>query len=286
MPLTAPARATWWVRAARASRRVGARDAAARCCERALDLNPADKGASQLLRSLFFHGDRYHQVLEQVHRLLQPRTYLEIGVAAGDTLRCVQPGTLAIGIDPQPRVKDPLPDNIRVFPETSDAFFARRDVRARFGGLPIDLAFIDGLHHFDAVLRDFANVERLCHPRSVVLVHDCLPWTRKTSSRTCSTLLWTGDVWRALVLLKKYRPDLSIHTIATPPTGLGVVTGLDPASRVLADRLADLFVEGMVLDFSYLAANRAAKLSLVENSQATIRRLIGLEPTHDGVGRS
>jgi hypothetical protein len=133
------------------------------------------------------------------------------------------------------------------------------------------------------VLRDFVNIERLCHPGSVVLIHDCLPWTRKTASRTCTTLLWTGDVWRALVLLTKHRPDLTIHTLATPPTGLGVVTNLNPMSRVLGERLPALITDGLGLDFSYLEIDRAAKLKVVENNEATIRRLIGLTPQPDGV---
>lgn len=263
-----------WVETARAYSRLEDRDTAARCCERALELDPADKPANHLLRSLFLHGENYHTVLERFHRGLRPRTYVEIGIARGDTLRHVAPDTLAIGIDPEPRLSYAPPPNVRVFSETSDAFFARDDVRARLGHGAVDLAFIDGLHHFEATLSDFMHLERWCHTGSVVLLHDCVPRTRRTSMRERSMLLWTGDVWRALVLLKRHRPDLSIHTLATPPTGLGVVTNLDPSSSVIASRFEELVEEGLALDYSYLDSDRAGKLNLVDNDEDAPSRLI------------
>ena len=107
------------------------------------------------------------------------------------------------------------------------------------GGKAVDLAFIDGMHLFEYALRDFSNLERLCTPHSTILVHDCYPLDRQTADRERTTLFWSGDIWRLILLLKKYRPDLEINVIAAPPTGLGVIRNLDPASRVIADNLAD-----------------------------------------------
>src|SRR5260221_11761958 len=90
---------------------------------------------------------------------LRPRTYVEIGVEHGTSLRLVQPPTLAIGIDPEPKLAGPLAANHKGFPETSHAFFASRDPRAELGGLPSDPAFIDGLHPFEFRLRDFSNLQ-------------------------------------------------------------------------------------------------------------------------------
>lgn len=56
-----------------------------------------------------------------------------------------------------------------------------------------------------------------------------------TQSRARDTQFHTGDVWKTVLCLKQYRPDLDIFTIATPWTGLTVVTGFDPDSRILAD---------------------------------------------------
>src|SRR5438034_3091673 len=147
--------------AAMAASAAGERDRAARYCERALHLDPGLEAADSLLFEMFLHGEDYFQVLQRIHGHLRPRTYIEIGVEAGKSLRLVLPGTVALGVDPEPAVAFPLPPNVRVFAETSDDFFARHDVRAELGGLPVDLALIDGMHHFEFALRDFMNLERL-----------------------------------------------------------------------------------------------------------------------------
>jgi hypothetical protein len=45
---------------------------------------------------------------------------------------------------------------------------------------------------------------------------------------------WTGDVWRAALLLKRRRPDLQITTVDAFPTGLVLITNVDPSSRYLS----------------------------------------------------
>jgi hypothetical protein len=51
---------------------------------------------------------------------------------------------------------------------------------------------------------------------------------------------WTGDVWRTLWALRQYRPDLDITVLDAGPTGLVLITGLDPASTLLAEREAEI----------------------------------------------
>jgi Methyltransferase domain len=162
-----------------------------------------------------------------------------------------------------------------MFVETSDEFFARRDVRAELGGRPVDLALIDGLHHFEYALRDFMNLERLCTPQSTILIDDCFPHDRRTAERERFDGFWSGDVWKVVVLLKKYRPDLSIHTVAAPPTGMCVVRNLDPGSRFIADNLQRLVDEFTKLDYGYLEKQRGKKLNLFPNDWERIRSLLG-----------
>jgi hypothetical protein len=162
-----------------------------------------------------------------------------------------------------------------VFAETSDAFFAGRDLRAELGGLPVDLAFIDGMHRFEFALRDFANLERYCTLASTILIHDCYPLDRETAEREQRRYFWTGDVWRLIVLLKKHRPDLAIHTIGTAPTGLALVRKLDPASRVLLERHDQLCQEYLALDYSHIEHDMAGKLNLFPNDWERIRPLLG-----------
>jgi hypothetical protein len=260
--------------AARAAATAGDVQRAIDCAEQVLQLQPDALEARLLLAGLYFHGRSYDEVLGDIHRHLRPRTYVEIGVATGKSLRLVQPDTLALGVDPDPAIQFALPANVRVFRETSDRFFADRDVRSELGGLPVDLAFIDGLHQFDAALRDFANLERLSDRRGTILLHDCFPLDRVSSQRERASGVWSGDVWRLVVLLKKYRPDLRIHTIATPPTGLAVVRGLDPDSRFLKDNLDRLTAEFLELDYAYLGTDRAAKLNVIPNDWSEIARVL------------
>jgi hypothetical protein len=261
--------------AALAASKSGDVDAAVRHCERALQLDPDLEPVHNLLFSLFLHGEPYSVVLERIHRHLRPRTYIEIGIEHGNSLRLVAPETQALGVDPQPQLRFAPGPNVRVFAETSDDFFARRDVRAELGGLPVDLAFIDGLHQFEYALRDFVNLERLCTPRSTILIDDCFPHDRRTAERERHIAFWSGDIWKVVVLLKKVRPDLSIHTVATPPTGMCIVRNLDPGSRVLADNLPRLVDEYMKLDYGYLEKERAKKLNLFPNDWEKIRGLLG-----------
>ena len=260
--------------AALAASHAGDRNQAARFCELALELEPGLDTAHALLGGLFMHGENYFHVLERLHQHLRPRTYVEIGVEDGHSLRLVEPGTATLGVDPQPRIAFTLPEGMRVFPETSDEFFATHDVRAELGGLPVDLALLDGMHLFEYALRDFFNLERLCGPESTILIHDCFPHNRLTAQRERVLTFWTGDVWRLVVLLKKYRPDLSIHTIATPPTGLCMVRGLDASSRFLQENFPRLCAEFLALDYSFLEKDRAAELNLFPNEWEKIRALV------------
>jgi hypothetical protein len=47
-------------------------------------------------------------------------------------------------------------------------------------------------------------------------------------------------VWKLLPILREYRPDLRLHVLDCPPTGLVAITRLDPASSVLADCYDDI----------------------------------------------
>jgi len=244
-------------------------------CGRLRRVAPDPNAADMLQAQIRFGGEHYLQVLARILDAVKPRTYVEIGVALGDSLRLVKPPTLAIGVDPEPQLSSPLAGNHKIFAETSDAFFAGRDPRAELGGLPIDLAFIDGMHHFEFALRDFANLERYSAADSTILIHDCYPLDRETADRERHRDFWSGDIWRLIVLLKKYRPDLAVHTIGTAPTGLALVRNLDPGSRLLLERHDQLYEEFLSLDYAYLDDDMAGKLSLFPNDWASIRTLLG-----------
>jgi hypothetical protein len=191
------------------------------------------------------HGEDYYTVLARLHAFVRPRTYLEIGVSKGATLALAECPT--IGIDPQFEIDRPVVNRKStccLFQMPSDRFFENHDPKAMFGK-PIDMAFLDGMHLFEFLLRDFINVERHCRRESVVLMHDCVPpddyVARRNQAdhrlREHSTHVdwWAGDVWKVLSILRIHRPDLRVVVFDAHPTGLVAITNLNPASRILSD---------------------------------------------------
>jgi tetratricopeptide (TPR) repeat protein len=243
-------------------------------CEKTRALDPDSAPAFTLLTQLRLPGEDYKEVLERIIAHLRPRTYVEIGVFQGATLRLTKTTKRSIGIDPVPQIQWSLEPNMRVFPTTSDDFFAQHDLIAELGDRRVDLAFIDGMHQFDFALRDFANIERYCNPNSVILIHDCYPLDEESAGREPRPSHWSGDVWRVIVLLKKYRPDLQIHTIGTAPTGLAVIQNLNPESTFLRDNHDRLVEEFLALDYAYLNDDKAGKLNLFINHWPRIKSMV------------
>jgi hypothetical protein len=199
-------------------------------------------------------GEHYLSCLTQFHDLLRPSTYLEIGTSNGESLKLVR--CAAIAVDPKfeltcrvPYVSAPA---LCLYQMPSDRFFKSYDPRSILGA-PIDLAFLDGMHLFEYLLRDFINTERVCHQQSVIVLHDCVPldfhMTRRnqydSKRRELSAYpgFWTGDVWKILPVLLRYRPDLRIEVFNARPTGLVVIRGVDPDSRALAEHHDEIIAE-------------------------------------------
>jgi hypothetical protein len=191
-------------------------------------------------------GSDYHIVLSWFHRYLRPRSYLEIGTFTGDSLKHATCASVAV--DPRFHVTSDIvgaKPKLMLFQMGSDAFF--RDTSPRdILGAPVDLVFLDGLHQYEALLRDFINVEKHCRRNSVIVMHDCLPTDlyyarrdpngmRERAATISSPEWWAGDVWKTVAILKKARPELRIHAFDAPPTGLVCVTNLDPTSTLLED---------------------------------------------------
>jgi len=252
----------------------GDADAALRCAEEAVSLAPQAVEGHHLLANITLPGPPYLEVIAKLHAHLRPRTYLEIGVDTGKSIALALPETRAIGIDPEPKIARPLGPQVAIRGTTSDAYFAGRDVSGDLGGRPIDLAFIDGMHQFEFALRDFINVEKHCSPRSTVLIHDCYPLNRLTAERERQSTFWSGDIWRLILILRKYRPDLSVNVIAASPTGLGMVRRLDPRSKVLSERYEDIVREYLATDYSVLDAGKPGMLALYPNDWDKVQALL------------
>lgn len=256
----------------------GRPDVAARACRAILERDRDYSPAHHLLAAIEMPGEPYGALIDRIHAHLQPRTYLEIGVFRGASLRLVRPSTAAIGVDPLPKIDFPLPPNIRVVAKKSDDYFAEHDVRAELGGLPVELGFIDGLHQFEYALRDFINLERLSAAASTILIHDVYPLDANTAARERRTTFWSGDTWRVVLLLRRYRPDLVVHTVLAPPSGLAIVRNLDPGSTLLRDNLGALVAEGLQLDYDTLDTDKAGQLALLPNDWEAVRAILDAAP--------
>lgn len=253
---------------------LGDNEAARRCIETALSLAPGQEAAIDFLSRLTFPGASYVALLSAIHSHLRPRTYVEIGVADGKSIALAPPETRAIGIDPEPKIDRPLGPRTSIRAMTSDDYFAAHDVAGDLGGLPIDLAFIDGMHRFEFALRDFVNIEKRCSPESTILIHDVYPITRLSAEREQQTEFWSGDIWRLVLLLRKHRPDLSVNVIAVAPTGLCLIRRLDPDSRVLEERYDAVVAEFLELDYSVLDRDKVGVLAPIPNDWEKIRSLL------------
>lgn len=183
----------------------------------------------------------YLDVLRDLHTLVAPKTYLEVGVRKGSSLSLAKCKAIAIDPDPHPAL-DLGKQEVEFHRCTSDDYFFNNTLKPE----SVDLAFIDGMHLAEYVLRDFMNVERVMRPGGVIIIDDVLPNHSVQAERERRSQVWTGDVWRFAELLKQSRPDLGLHWLDTQPTGLLLVTRAAPRNRVLwssynklARRLAD-----------------------------------------------
>jgi hypothetical protein len=105
------------------------------------------------------------------------------------------------------------------------------------------------MHWCEFLLRDFINTEKHCHESSVIVLHDCLPveapiadriFCERENIRPHRKGWWTGDVWRTALALKRFRPELTITAIDARPTGLVIVSGLQPENAVLLNRYDEI----------------------------------------------
>lgn len=212
-----------------------------------------------------FSGPRYTDWLQWLHQRLQPKVYVEIGIAGGDTLTYPGLDTEVIGIDPAFTIATEITAPTRLFRQESDHFFASETARRLFSAKRIDLAFIDGLHTFDQALRDFINIEANAAPGAVVAFHDVYPLAEITARRERVSRFWLGDTWKVIPILRAYRPDLKIVSLPALPSGLALVTGLDPDSRLLAQQHDAIVAEFMPLHLDAIQQDQERLMNRVDN---------------------
>ena len=146
-------------------------------------------------------------VIQNLVELFFFEKYLEIGCDT-DSVFTKLDCRFKVGIDPQ------RGGNMRM---TSDEYFSLTTET-------FDLIFIDGLHYYDQISRDFESSLRCLNPGGVILLHDLLPTQPSEVEVPIPKNLswaWTGDVWRFSFDLMA-RSDIQFHLLNLP-YGMGFV---------------------------------------------------------------
>lgn len=230
--------------------------------------------AYQGLATLRMPGESCDVWLDRLHQARAPATVLEIGAGEGRSQAHKPSPALIIRVDPELAPTYPSPAPIHIFPEASDEFFARGGPDALLAGRPIDIAFIDSRRLFERALRDFLYVEKYCGPRSIILLSDTVPLDEATQSRTRDTTFHTGDLWKTVLCIRHYRPDIDVFTIAAPWSGLTVFTNLDPSSRILDEKYEEAVSRFIDLSHHEIENKAEAVLNMVPNDWPVVEALL------------
>lgn len=87
-----------------------------------------------------------------------------------------------------------------------------------------DVVFIDGLHHYDQVKRDFNNALKFLNVGGIIILHDMMPRSSEEAVVPIPKKLpytWVGDVWRLAFELAN-RDDIVFHLVLID-NGCGIV---------------------------------------------------------------
>lgn len=159
-------------------------------------------------------------LIDELCTCLGASSYLEIGTAGFDTFAHIRVARKC-GVDVQMPLPQPIPQlpltidsdagrtQVTLFQKTSDEFFQTDAVQLA----PFDVVFVDGMHLYEFVSRDIRNSLGLLAPKGIILLHDTCPRSFESQLRhRQSGGPWHGDVWKAVVEIYLYRPDVAIMT--------------------------------------------------------------------------
>ena len=131
-------------------------------------------------------------------------TYLEIGCDKDQSFSRIKINK-KVGVDPISG------GTIR---DTSDNFFIKNKDK-------FDIIFIDGLHHYEQVIKDVYNSLDTLNDNGHILIHDCLPRTIAHQAIPRYRGSWNGDVWKSIVELRT-KSNLEVFTCEID-FGVGVI---------------------------------------------------------------
>lgn len=135
-----------------------------------------------------------YDIINQFIQERKFKSYLEIGTYMGESflnVRCDR----KVSIDPDP-------ESYAMLHVTSDEFFSYNTER-------FDIIFIDGLHEYQQAFRDIIHSLHCLSHNGVIVIHDCHPTSEEMQMHSTVSRQgyeWTGDVWKAFVLVRAVMP--------------------------------------------------------------------------------
>ena len=156
------------------------------------------------------------------------KDYLEIGTFDDELFSSIKCET-KVGVDPFSGGTHRM---------TSDKFFLNNDKK-------FDCIFIDGLHHYEQVIKDIENSINILSNDGIILMHDCLPVSLGAQSVPRTEMNWNGDVWKAFVE-QRTKNFLDCYTCYADH-GIGVILKRD--NKLLLDLKIKNFKKLRFIDF-------------------------------------
>lgn len=204
-------------------------------------------------------GAIFRHAVSQICTAIDARAFLQIGDGLGDVTDEVLADVIWLDAKRGQKTEPPA---VRLrtflFNAHADRFFGQHRLGDVIGG-QLDVALFGGRQLVEQWLRNFIAVEAACRPTSCVILPDCLPLNPRMAERSFRVDesepawmrgFWTGDVWKLLPILHRYRPDLRIFTLDCSPCGLVCCSNLDPQSGKLAQVAAQALDEMEAVDLA------------------------------------
>lgn len=157
--------------------------------------------------------DWHVKFIDNFAKLVQPKTYLELGVYKGWVINRINKlADSSIAVDIDKNAANYLDKKIIFYNMTTEKYYNFIKNKGEF----IDLLFIDAAHDYNNLKADFNNYYNLVNDGGYILIHDTFPLNNKHTESG-----YSGDGYRFIDELIKTE-KLEILTIAIPP-GLTIV---------------------------------------------------------------
>lgn len=129
-----------------------------------------------------FTGESRLDLINLAIRKSNAKKYLEIGCDKNKIFRNIHVSH-KVGVDPARGGTHRM---------TSDEFFKQNTEK-------FDVIFIDGLHYYEQVKKDFENSFKCLNDNGFIILHDMMPTTPDEAVVPIPKIMpytWVGDVWR------------------------------------------------------------------------------------------